>query len=97
MPLTFGVLVDSCSGAISKQKLDRLIQAIEARDVIDRRIREKLAELKNEATHLVDLLDQTYEHRIQKTQRVMLSDAEELQAEDPDGAARPTKKVRLDT
>lgn len=92
-----GLSAGTCSGAISKQQVDRLVQAVEARDVIDRRIREKLAELQNEGANLAALLDRAYEHRIQKTQVVMMRDAEKLQAEDPDEAARPAKKVKLDT
>lgn len=88
-----------CSGAIGKQQVDRLVRAVEARDAIDRNIREKLAELQDEGANLAALLGRAYEHRAQKTRLVMKRDAEQLLLLPTEGEvddARPAKKVKLD-
>lgn len=85
-----------CSVTINKQQVDRLIEALEARDAIERSVQDKVAELQNEGADLAALLDRAYEHRIQKTQVVVKKDAEQLQSEGSDEAARPSKKVKLD-
>ncbi|KAJ4397079.1 hypothetical protein N0V93_001303 [Gnomoniopsis smithogilvyi] len=81
-------------GDINKQQVDRLAQALEARDSIDRMIQEKLVNLQREANFLVALLDSGYEYRIQKARSLVTPVSEQ---ELDQGEGRPVKKVKIGT
>lgn len=70
---------------------------MQARDAIDQRIKEKLAELQDEGRNLATLLESTYEYRLKKA-RVTLSGMEQVQTQGQAQAqALPAKKVKIDT
>lgn len=83
------------SGAITKQQVGCLVQAVAARDAIERSIRDRLAELQEESTNLAGLLDTVYQRRIEKTQATMTEDAARRPLETSDKENRPNKKVKL--
>lgn len=72
-----------------------LVQAVAARDAIERSIRDRLAELQEESTNLAGLLDTVYQRRIEKTQATMTEDAARLPLETSDEEKRPKKKIKL--
>lgn len=72
-----------------------LVQAVAARDSIQRSIRDRLAELQEESTNLAGLLDTVYQRRIEKTQATMTEDAARLPLETSYEEKRPKKKVKL--
>lgn len=79
------------SDDIHKQQVDRLEQAVEARDSIARMIQERLTNLQREGRNLVAILDRGYEYRLQKAESLITPVSEQKLAQ---GQDRPMKKVK---
>ncbi|KAJ0121798.1 hypothetical protein J7T55_008965 [Diaporthe amygdali] len=59
-------------GNVHKQQVDQLLQAIEARDNILQDIGEKLSEMQDKGFNLATHLDQAYEYRMKKLERLAM-------------------------
>lgn len=79
------------SDDINKKQVDRLEQAVEARDNIERMIREKLVDLQREGRSLVAVLDSGYQYRLEKAKSLVSPVSEQRLAP---GEGRPVKKVK---
>lgn len=86
-----------CSGAINSQKVNRLEQAIEARDTIDQLIREKLVELQRGGKSLAAVLEKGYEYRLEKARSfpTPVSGQEQPKDQDQDQDCQ-RKRVKID-
>lgn len=82
------------SAGVNTRQVDRLIQAVEARDRIDQLIREKLTELQEAGKNLAELLDVGYGHRLDKARSLPTpaSEKKHPQGQDFD---RQAKRVQL--
>lgn len=74
--------------------MDRLVQAVETRDSIDRMIKEKLVDLQREGRSLVAILDSGYGYRMEKAKSLVMPASEKKSAQ---GKGRQVKKVKMGT
>lgn len=81
---------------VNARQVDRLIQAVEARDRIEQLIREKLTELQEAGKNLAELLDVGYGHRLDKARSLPTPT---LEKKHPQGQNldRQAKRVKLYT